>query len=97
MQVPRSLVEVVTSWNLSMHKWLKNYVFRITRPKFGTFAAILLTYIASALLHGLNFQLAAVLLSLGESIQNCKFSALLSMRNIEYCSGEVVDFAAFSN
>lgn len=34
------------------------------RP-YGTFAAILATYSASAVLHGLNFQLAAVLLSLG--------------------------------
>lgn len=34
------------------------------RP-FGTFTAIITTYAASALLHGLNFQLAAVLLSLG--------------------------------
>lgn len=31
----------------------------------GTFIAIITTYAASALLHGLNFQLAAVLLSLG--------------------------------
>lgn len=31
----------------------------------GTFTAIFTTYIISALLHGLNFQLAAVLLSLG--------------------------------
>lgn len=39
-------------------------VFRVIRP-FGTFTAIIATYAASALLHGLNFQLAAVLLSLG--------------------------------
>lgn len=39
-------------------------VFRTTKP-LGSFAAILSTYAVSSLLHGLNFQLAAVLLSLG--------------------------------
>lgn len=33
--------------------------------RFGNFIAILLTYLISASLHGLNFQLAAVLLSIG--------------------------------
>ncbi|KAH3816357.1 hypothetical protein DPMN_117872 [Dreissena polymorpha] len=64
IELPRSLVEVVTNWNIPMHNWLKNYVFKSARP-LGNFAAVFLTYIASALLHGLNFQLAAVLLSLG--------------------------------
>ncbi|ELU15960.1 hypothetical protein CAPTEDRAFT_152577 [Capitella teleta] len=64
IEMPRSLVEVVTHWNLPMHMWLKTYVFKMSRP-LGTFAAILLTYGASSLLHGMNFQLAAVLLSLG--------------------------------
>lgn len=39
-------------------------MFRTTKP-FGNFAAILSTYAVSSLLHGLNFQLAAVLISLG--------------------------------
>ena len=39
-------------------------VFRVARP-YGTFFAIIGTYGLSALLHGLNVQLAAVLLSLG--------------------------------
>jgi len=39
-------------------------VFRTTRP-FGSFVAIICTYAVSALLHGLNLQLGAVLLSLG--------------------------------
>ncbi|XP_048739721.1 protein-serine O-palmitoleoyltransferase porcupine-like [Ostrea edulis] len=64
IELPRSLVDVVTNWNLPMHNWLKNYVFKIARPH-GTFLAVILTYVASSLLHGLNFQLAAVLLSLG--------------------------------
>lgn len=40
-------------------------VFRQSRERLGKFGAVLLTYAASSLLHGLNFQLAAVLLSLG--------------------------------
>jgi len=65
IEVPRSLVEVVVSWNLPMHRWLKHYVFRQTRAKLGPGAAVLATYIASTVLHGLSAQLAAVLLSLG--------------------------------
>ncbi|KAK6177121.1 hypothetical protein SNE40_015288 [Patella caerulea] len=64
IEIPHSLVEVVTNWNLPMHTWLKTYVFKTARP-LGNFVAVLLTYGASSLLHGLNFQLAAVLLSLG--------------------------------
>lgn len=33
--------------------------------KFGKFISIILTYLTSSLLHGMNFQLSAVLLSLG--------------------------------
>ncbi|GFR01471.1 protein-serine O-palmitoleoyltransferase porcupine [Trichonephila clavata] len=64
IEIPRSLVEVVVWWNVPMHFWLKTYVFKTAKP-LGDFIAILLTYAASSLLHGLNFQLAAVLLSLG--------------------------------
>lgn len=64
IELPRSLVEVVIYWNIPMHYWLKTYVFKTARP-FGKFVAVLVTYIASSLLHGMNFQLAAVLLSLG--------------------------------
>ncbi|TTH08280.1 Protein-serine O-palmitoleoyltransferase porcupine [Bagarius yarrelli] len=64
IELPRSMVEVVTSWNLPMSRWLKKYVFK-SALKLGTFPAILVTYTASALLHGLSFHLGAVLLSLG--------------------------------
>ena len=64
-QVPRSLVEVVVSWNLPMHKWLKQYVFKQTRSRLGPGAAIMMTYLASTMLHGLTGQIAAVLFSLG--------------------------------
>lgn len=65
VELPRSLVEVVIFWNVPMHHWLKQYVFRPSRPLLGTGLSILLTYAVSSLLHGLNFQMAAVLLSLG--------------------------------
>lgn len=78
IELPRSLVDVVTNWNLPMHFWLKNYVFEVALP-YGAFIAVLLTYAASSLLHGLNFQLAAVLFSLGfytyvESVFRSKLS-----------------------
>lgn len=40
-------------------------IFRPSIRKLGKFGAVIVTYLVSALLHGLNFQLAAVLLSLG--------------------------------
>ncbi|XP_003978495.1 protein-serine O-palmitoleoyltransferase porcupine-like isoform X1 [Takifugu rubripes] len=64
VEMPRSMVLVVTSWNIPMSQWLKTYVFK-NAMKLGTFPAILMTYTASALLHGLSFHLGAVLLSLG--------------------------------
>lgn len=64
VEMPRSMVDVVTSWNLPMSRWLHTYVFK-NAMKLGTFHAIIVTYAASALLHGLSFHLAAVLLSLG--------------------------------
>ena len=57
-------------------------VFKVARP-YGTFLAIFATYSVSALLHGLNFQLAAVLLSLGfytytEHVTRWKLAAIFS-------------------
>lgn len=40
-------------------------IFRPSIKRFGKFGAVIVTYLVSSLLHGLNFQLAAVLLSLG--------------------------------
>ncbi|KAH0546014.1 protein-serine O-palmitoleoyltransferase porcupine [Cotesia glomerata] len=65
IELPRSLVQVVISWNVPMHTWLKSYIFRPSINHVGKFNAVILTYLASSLLHGLNFQIAAVLLSLG--------------------------------
>ncbi|XP_056278986.1 protein-serine O-palmitoleoyltransferase porcupine-like isoform X1 [Pseudoliparis swirei] len=64
IEFPRSMVEVVTSWNLPMSRFLHTYVFK-SALKFGTFSAIMVTYTASAFLHGLSFHLGAVLMSLG--------------------------------
>ncbi|XP_043803579.1 protein-serine O-palmitoleoyltransferase porcupine isoform X2 [Apis laboriosa] len=65
IEFPRSLVHVVICWNIPMHFWLKTYIFRPSIKYLGKFGAVTITYLTSALLHGLNFQLAAVLLSLG--------------------------------
>ncbi|XP_055910341.1 protein-serine O-palmitoleoyltransferase porcupine [Eupeodes corollae] len=64
IEVPRSLTEVVRNWNIPMHRWLKTYVFRTIKNR-STLAAIICTYVVSSLLHGLHFQIYAVLLSLG--------------------------------
>uniref|UniRef100_A0A8C7JD73 Porcupine O-acyltransferase like n=3 Tax=Oncorhynchus TaxID=8016 RepID=A0A8C7JD73_ONCKI len=64
VELPRSMVLVVTSWNIPMSRWLNIYVFK-SALKLGTFSSIIVTYTASALLHGLSFHLGAVLLSLG--------------------------------
>uniref|UniRef100_A0A3P9N391 Porcupine O-acyltransferase n=1 Tax=Poecilia reticulata TaxID=8081 RepID=A0A3P9N391_POERE len=64
VEFPRSMVEVASSWNVPMSRFLHTYVFK-SAVKFGTFTAIMVTYIASALLHGLSFHLGAVLISLG--------------------------------
>jgi len=65
IEVARSLVQVVISWNLPMHAWLKKYVFKQARNTFGAGVAVVATYCASTILHGLSGQLAAVLFSLG--------------------------------
>ncbi|KAF7658692.1 hypothetical protein LDENG_00009260 [Lucifuga dentata] len=82
VELPRSMVVVVTSWNIPMSRFLNTYVFK-NAMKLGTFPAILLTYTASALLHGLSFHLAAVLLSLGfftyvEHVLRKKLAAIFS-------------------
>lgn len=64
IELPRSLVHVVVAWNVPMHNFLKQYIFRSIKPS-GTFAAVFLTYVTSSLLHGLNFQLWATLLTIG--------------------------------
>ncbi|XP_053698098.1 protein-serine O-palmitoleoyltransferase porcupine [Sabethes cyaneus] len=64
IEFPCSLVHVVVAWNIPMHNFLKQYVFRMLKP-YGMFTAILLTYVTSSVLHGLNFKMWAILLTLG--------------------------------
>ncbi|KRX47963.1 Protein-cysteine N-palmitoyltransferase porcupine, partial [Trichinella murrelli] len=61
---PRSLVNLVVSWNRPFHSFLKTHVFQRIKLH-GHFVAVFGTFCISALLHGYNFQLSAVLLSLG--------------------------------
>ncbi|ODM95703.1 Protein-serine O-palmitoleoyltransferase porcupine [Orchesella cincta] len=64
IEFPRSLVEVVINWNISMHRWLRHHVFRPSK-QLGRFRSVLLTFLVSSMLHGMNFNLTMVLLSLG--------------------------------
>uniref|UniRef100_A0A915Q406 Protein-serine O-palmitoleoyltransferase porcupine n=1 Tax=Setaria digitata TaxID=48799 RepID=A0A915Q406_9BILA len=64
IELPRSLVDVVVSWNIPMHRFLRQYIFGEIK-KYGSAPAIFFTYIMSSLFHGINFQVSAVLLSLG--------------------------------
>ena len=63
VEIPRSMLNVVVAWNIPMSKWLKIYVFDKSRV-LGDFPAVIFTYVASAMLHGLSLHLAAVLISL---------------------------------
>ncbi|XP_058059274.1 protein-serine O-palmitoleoyltransferase porcupine [Anopheles bellator] len=65
VEFPRSLVQVVTAWNIPMHHWLKRYIFRATKRPFGTATAIAVTYTVSSLLHGLHYRLWLTLLTIG--------------------------------
>ncbi|KJH53630.1 MBOAT family protein [Dictyocaulus viviparus] len=64
IEFPRSLVDVVVAWNVPMHRFLHSYVYR----KFaflGNTGSIFASFAVSSLLHGFNFQITAVLFSLG--------------------------------
>ena len=65
VEVPRSLVEVVIAWNIPMHNWLKKFVFFKLKNKHNVLLSIIGTYFISSFMHGLNFQIWSVLLSLG--------------------------------
>lgn len=83
VEVPRSMGTIANSWNLSMYRFLKYYVYKPSVKYLGRFGAYLTTYIVSSMLHGLNFQLAAVLLSIGlygyiENVFRGKLSRRLS-------------------
>ncbi|ALC49572.1 por [Drosophila busckii] len=72
---PRSLSALVRSWNMPMHEWLKRYVYVHAAPsdsdccnrprsRLRTLIAVVCTYVVSSLLHGMDFRIYVVLLSL---------------------------------
>ncbi|KAH8387135.1 hypothetical protein KR093_005057 [Drosophila rubida] len=63
---PHSLSALVRGWNVPMHEWLKRYVYRASRQRsrHHTIVAVFCTYIVSSLLHGMDFRIYLVLLSL---------------------------------
>ena len=65
IEIPRSLIDVVTAWNIPMHEWLKQYAFKPAKLKYGTQTALFLTYTSSVLIHGLDVNIALILFSLG--------------------------------
>jgi hypothetical protein len=62
---PRSLVDVVTKWNIPMHFWLKKYIFTRVMIQWNVEVAIFATYLVSSVLHGFKFHIWSVLLTLG--------------------------------
>ena len=65
VELPRSMESVAIAWNTPVHVWLKQFVFKPVKSSCGTFASIILTYAISSFMHGLNFQIWSVLLTLG--------------------------------
>lgn len=65
VELPRSMETVATAWNNPVHIWLKQYVFKPCKSSYGGLASVLITYAISSFMHGLNFQIWSVLLTLG--------------------------------
>ncbi|VDP11884.1 unnamed protein product [Heligmosomoides polygyrus] len=103
VEVPRSLVEVVVAWNVPMHNFLHSYVY-VQFTTLGTAAAILSSFAISSLLHGFNFQISAVLLSLGfacyfenklrNRMSSC-FSICVRARPCRNCNHEMKSVMSF--
>ncbi|KAM7350525.1 protein-serine O-palmitoleoyltransferase por [Cochliomyia hominivorax] len=65
IELPRSLAVAIRNWNIPMHLWLKQNIFnRLRSTKYPYFMALLLTYLVSCLVHGLNYKVHLVLISL---------------------------------
>ncbi|XP_013113192.1 protein-serine O-palmitoleoyltransferase porcupine [Stomoxys calcitrans] len=68
IEFPRSLSTAIRNWNIPMHLWLKSSVFHRVRSSQGRrshFIAIITTYLVSCLVHGFNYKVHLVLVSLG--------------------------------
>uniref|UniRef100_A0A0A1XQ38 Protein-serine O-palmitoleoyltransferase porcupine n=1 Tax=Zeugodacus cucurbitae TaxID=28588 RepID=A0A0A1XQ38_ZEUCU len=80
IEFPRSLSSAVRVWNVPMHKFLKEYIFRGIYKRFNShLVAIFVTYLVSSLLHGQYLKIYLVLFSLAifgfvESILRKKIS-----------------------
>lgn len=66
---PHSLSALVRCWNMPMHEWLKRYVYSTSKQeqahsRHSTMVAVFCTYLVSSLLHGMDFRIYLVLLSL---------------------------------
>lgn len=65
IEFPRSLNTVVRSWNIPMHIFLKEHIFRGVYKRFRSqLLAIFITYLVSSLLHGEYLKIYLVLFSL---------------------------------
>lgn len=65
IEFPRSLSDVIRNWNIPMHLFLKQNIFnRLRCTKCPYFLAVLLTYLVSCLVHGFNYKVHLVLISL---------------------------------
>ena len=67
IELPRSLLDVVTNWNVPIHNWLKTYVFKpmkCWRPN-QSLLAVLVTYFVSSMLHAFDENISLILFSLG--------------------------------
>lgn len=84
VELPRSLTTVVIYWNIPMHRFLKMYIYILYLP-YSNAIAIFLTYLFSALLHGMNIQIGLVLLSLGGFSYIQAISQLLASRVFNAC------------
>jgi O-palmitoleoyl transferase len=62
---PRSMINVVTNWNLPMHFWLKEYIFKEVKQRYGLNGALFLTYLISSMVHNFDFRIIVILFSLG--------------------------------
>ncbi|XP_015785704.1 protein-serine O-palmitoleoyltransferase porcupine [Tetranychus urticae] len=65
VELPRSLVDVVIAWDIPMHKWLKERIYKPSKDKFGWASSIFITYATSSFIHGFRFEIWSVLLTLG--------------------------------
>lgn len=63
IEFPRSLSMAIRHWNIPMHVWLKSTIFQRVRSSYVF--AILLTYLVSCLVHGFNYLVYLILMSLG--------------------------------